>query len=159
MLITEFLMSDHARFRQLLDVLETAVRHNKVSALNGLRDTLLELTTFERSHESIEEELLLPLLKKAPGIDPKVIAGFEKAHRDIERRIRDVETCCREEYPLATTQRAVAEYSQALREHLRGEEAGLFPEVEKALSPEDSESLAETAAAREARDWTKPARA
>jgi len=150
MLITEFLKLDHARIRKLLEILETAPGKNRSSEKVRVTAVVRELTALQRVHEAIEEDILLPVLeKRGAEVEPRVLEEFEAAHKEIWKRLKDLEVCVLQEYPMNTIARSLEAYATGLRLHMKMEEKSLFPLADLVLPKTESERLAETAKRRE----------
>lgn len=150
MLITEYLKLDHARIRKLLAILETAPGKNRMTEKVRLTAAVRELTALQRVHEAIEEDILMPALSsRQANAEPGLLGEFELAHKETWKRLRDLETCVTQDYPLNTIARTVSAYAGGLRLHLKAEEKTLFPLADMVLPRPESERLAEAAKKRE----------
>lgn len=151
MLITEFLKLDHARMRRLLEALEKAPGKNRLTEKRKVIEAVRELTALQRVHETVEEELLLPVLEqRETAVEPQLLAEFEEAHRQIWKRLKDLESCARQEFPMKTIARSLSAYAAGMRRHMDNEERSLFPLADMVLPRSESERLAEAAKRREA---------
>lgn len=150
MLITEYLKLDHARIRTLLGVLEAGLGRSRVSEKKRLTDTLHELVALQRVHEAVEEDVLLPALEvRDSAVEPRLLADFEAAHQEVWKRLLDVERCAKDDFPIATLERAVRQYLDCIRRHMEQEERSLFPLADLCLPRQEAEALAQAAMKRE----------
>ncbi len=149
---TGVLRSEHACIKSLLgtlDAMAEQIRERGHVDRDDLHDAMTVVVEFaDRCHSAKEEDVLFPALAKASAKTGAEIARrLSTDHVALRRLVREMRDLLPEFAARKASRRLLAKsietYTRTLREHMRAEDEMLLPEVDRSLSPEERDRVAE----------------
>lgn len=146
MRITEWLFVQHEEFRRALRKIELAQHDPGPTGSGKVRQILKRLLPALRVHETVEDELLAPLLKREiKGIEPELQRLFKDGHHELHETLARLQAVMGLGSAPISQFVAAVNFGDLLRRHMKQEERTLFPIVEKSLSAALQAELGEQA--------------